>query len=347
MTTKDTKQKTKTSLMDELKSIKGVLDTDDDNVPLLLDDKLPDDDDIPVLAEEDDGDVPILADDDDVPVLTSSETIANKSSLDAAIRQLESMELSPKAGKVTSGKVESLEEKIRNNAAPPLFEDKATTVRENPFLKKPTDRFSESRKQAEEALQSVIAHSRAAAPPNKPAVFESKQPTATPLMEDHHSDSPIDFTDNPFLKASSAAVPVSTPNKSAAPAAAAKEKEDGADEILKLLDEDSGLDIDLGDDFGDLVDIDVDALIAEKPAPKPPANKQTPPKPAAKPASSQTVTGDKLNQLVDEVIDEYLVVLEAALKKKLKTQINQIVDEVGDEYLVILEAALKKKLQEK
>ena len=34
-------------------------------------------------------------------------------------------------------------------------------------------------------------------------------------------------------------------------------------------------------------------------------------------------------------------------EKKLKTQINQIVDEVGDEYLVILETALKKNLQGK
>jgi len=312
MTTKDVKQQTKTSLMDELKSIKGVLNSDDDNVPLLLDDE----------------DIPVLADEDGVPILTAPEDDlkTNQASLDAAIRQLESMELSPRAGKAPSG---SLEEKIRNNAAPPAFQDKATTVRENPFLKKPSDRFSESRKQAEAALQAVITHSRTTAvPPPKSNTLEEKKHSAP--VTDTTSESPVEFTDNQFLKASSAApTPASFSNKKPQ-APASKEEEDGSEAILKLLEEESEVNLDLDDDFGDLVDIDVDALIAEQaPARQVPDNKQMvapPAKPNIKPASptASRPTDAALDDIVNEVVEEYMVILEAALKKKLKEKLPDL-----------------------
>lgn len=202
MGNKDTEKKTKTSLMDELKSIKGVLNTDDDNIPLLLDDNQTTGDD----------DIPVLASDDDIPVLTSpDEATVNKASLDAAIRQLESMELSPKSTKTRPEKTGG-------------FDDKATTIRENPFINKnPTDRFAESRKQAEEALKSVISHSRAIGQGTRP----------TPAVE----------------------------TKPAKPAqvAPADTEENAAADILKLLDDEPATEAGKTGDFGELLDIDTDA----------------------------------------------------------------------------------------
>jgi len=316
MATKDINKNTKTSLMDELKSIKGVLDADDDNVPLLLDDE-----EVPVLSDAED-DVPLLLDDDDeVPVLTSPAIEANKASLDAAIRQLESMELSPKANKATASKPASLEEKIRANAAPPLIkDDQQTRIRENPFLKKNVnDSFAESRKHAEEALKSVISHSRAISKPARPAPEESR--SAMVSVKDSPADGAIDFTDNQFLKSSSA--PQSTAptaaQKQAAPTATTEK--DGSENILKLLDEESEVELDIDEGFGELVDIDVDALIAEKtPAVKTPPAK----KPVATPPLKNKSTEKELDQLVDEVIDEYMFILEAALKKKLKEKLPDL-----------------------
>ena len=303
MSSKDIKTSTKTSLMDELKSIKGVLNSDDDNIPLLLDDN----------------DIPVLAGDDDIPVLTSPDDIAaasNKASLDAAMRQLESMELSPRSNKARTDKSVDLEEQIRTNAAPPLFDDpNATTVRENPFLaKKPTDRFAESRKQAEEALKSVIAHSKAMSNPAKPGA-DAKAPMA---IKDNPSETPIEFSDNQFLAASSAQP---KPNPVPVPPKQSPHGEDASAEILKLLNEepavtaDPDLDLDLGDEFGELVDIDVDALINEKPVT---------PKTISSPASPGKKTDAQINDLIDEVINEYMVILEVALRKKLKEKLPDI-----------------------
>jgi hypothetical protein len=269
MSSKDTEKKTKTSLMDELKSIKGVLNADDDNIPLLLDDEQAADDNIPVLAG-----------DDDIPVLTSPDELnANKASLDAAIRQLESMELSPKSNKSRPDKT----------AKP---DDKATMVRENPFIaKNPTDRFAESRKQAEEALKSVISHSR--------AISQATRPPAPAVAE-----KPIEFT------AEAAAAKVVKP----APAGADDDENASAD-ILKLLDEEPEVQLDLGDDFDELVDIDVDALINEKTAAAKTSPKTSPP---------VKKTDAQIDAVINEVIEEYMIILEAALKKKLKEKLPDL-----------------------
>lgn len=292
MASKDiNKQTTKTSLMDELKSIKGVLNTDDDNIPLLLDDE----------------DIPVLASDDDIPVLTSpDEAIANKASLDAAIQQLESMQLSPKSSKAEPDKASSLEQKIRNNAAASSFEDKATTVRENPFMaKKPTDRFAESRKQAEDALKSVIAHSKAMSNPAKPAA-EAREHTAAP--KEAPPKKPIEFTAD------------ATADKSAIPKPQqvnAAVEEDASAAILKLLDEASDItsDLGLGGDFGELVEIDVDALIREKPVV---------PKTAAPSLPVGKIMDAQIDAIIDEVVEEYMIILEAALRKKLKEKLPDL-----------------------
>ena len=220
MSSKDTEQKTKTSLMDELKSIKGVLNTDDDNVPLLLDDNLSHND------SNADDDIPVLANDDDIPVLTSPDSTAvNRASLDDAIRQLESMELSPKSNK--------------SRADESKFDSKATTVRENPFItpKNTTDRFAESRKQAEEALKSVISHSRAVQQSARPAPAAAKE---TPAQKPH------EYSADASSKAE--------PTKSVADSA--DEEENAAAEILKLLGEDNNAG-DNNSDFGELIDIEV------------------------------------------------------------------------------------------
>ena len=219
MSSKDIEKKTKTSLMDELKSIKGVLNTDDDNIPLLLDDKLLDD----KQAASDD-DIPVLANDDDIPVLTSpDDATVNKASLDAAIRQLESMELSPKSTKTRPEKT---------------FDDKATTIRENPFIaKKPTDLFAESRKQAEEALKSVISHSRAMNQPAARPAAESKTTNAEPA-------------------------PAAAPANATAVNATG---EHAAADILKLLDDETPSTASSDKDFGEMVDIDA-AVLASKSA---------------------------------------------------------------------------------
>jgi len=312
MTSKDINNKTKTSLMDELKSIKGVLNTDDDNIPLLLDDEAAADESIPVLAG-----------DDDIPVLTSPDEAAlNKASLDAAIRQLESMELSPTAAKAKPEKPADLTEKIRNNAAPPLFEDpkfdhKATTVRENPFMsKKPTDRFAESRKQAEEALMSVISHSRAISQQSsKPAaavVAEEKVPVAAP--KEQAPQNPIEFT------AETTAVKPTKPTPQTA------SDEDASADILKLLDEEPAISLDIDDEFGELLDIDVDAMINEKSvsSTQDVAAKTTAPKSTGTPSLSSKHIDSQINTIVDEVIDEYMVILEAALRKKLKEKLPDL-----------------------
>jgi hypothetical protein len=281
MASKDpNKQSTKTSLMDELKSIKGVLNTDDDNIPLLLDDKLLDDN-----GEED---IPVLAD-DDIPVLTApDEAMTNKSSLDAAIRQLESMELAPRASKTRVDKPADIAEQIRSNAAPPLFDDKATMVRANPFLtKNPTDRFAESRKQAEEALMSVIAHSKSMSSPAKPAAAKA-EPQQKPVQ------------------AAAESVAVKSESMSATV------EEDASADILKLLDDESTTS---GSGFGELIDIDVDALANNKP----PAQKTIPT--ASTPGKK---TDAQIDAIIDEVVEEYMIILEAALRKKLKEKLPEL-----------------------
>ena len=339
----------KTSLLDELKAIRGSLDNkaaashEADDIPVLTDDE----EDIPLLGNIED--IQPL-DDDDVPVLTSVEDAANKASLADALRQLESMELAPKAkpkpakqpltlaleehqpelaahqpaSAVASKPIPDLAEKIRANAAaaPAAESEEKPAARENPFFRNDQmARLDQSKKLNEQVKAG-----------NKPA--SPTKPAEENLVEEKGA---IDFHQTTAPLAQAAAAPV-----------AADEEEDGADEILKLLDEkpqqalEEELDIDaeLADidqelsSLGELTLMDEKDYAATKPATPAPAR---PAAVAAKPAAAnvppaRTEPAKAINKqaaadidkIIDEVVDEYMMVLEAALRKKLKEKLPSL-----------------------
>lgn len=285
----------KDELLKDLKSLKSSLDEDDDNVPLLLND-----DDIPVLTEDDD-DIPIL----NAPELPDDPDATNKASLEAALRQLESMELAPKSRKTTRPANQGIEDQIRANAAPPIISnEELTRVRENPFLNSNQKaQLEANRKLREEAQQAAKAN----APGQKTAA--AQRPTA-PMNEEI-----IDFTDNPFLKASTSLG--HTQNNSASPTATpSPEEEDGSAEILKELGED-----------------------ARPYQPRVPARAPVAEKKIAAPQKEADGFGDII--LEDEEESQ-------SHQKNISTkEVDLMVDEIVEEYMVILEAALRKKLKEK
>jgi len=295
----------KDELMKDLKSLKSALDEDDDNVPLLLED-----DDIPVLSD-DDGDIPIL----DAPEF--SDDANDKASLEAALRQLESMELAPKSRKAVMPPARGIEDQIRANAAAPIISnEELTRVRENPFLnsnqKAQLDANRKLREEAQQAAKTVASGQKPAAPQK-----------SAPMQEEI-----IEFTDNPFLKASTSPGSAHTA-ASAATHTPLVEEEDGSAEILKELGEDArpyqprvpakapvmakqvaATDETTVDGLGDII------LEDEEPAP---ARK---PDPAA--AGQKKLQKKEIDLIVDEVVDEYIVILEAALRKKLKEKLPDL-----------------------
>lgn len=281
----------KDELLKDLKSLKNALDEDDDNVPLLLED-----DDIPVLSD-DDGDIPIL----DAPEFPDDHSATDKASLEAALRQLESMELAPKSRKAAT-QPQGIEDQIRANAAAPIISnEELTRVRENPFLNSNQKaQLDANRKLREEAQQAA----KTAASGQKPA-----SPKPAPVQEEV-----IEFTDNPFLKASTSLGGIhTTPAATPAPLA---EEEDGSAEILKELGED-----------------------AKPYQSRAPAKASVMAKKVV--ATDETVTG--LGDIILEDDEE-----PASTQKKLsEKEVDLIMDEIVGEYLVILEAALRKKLKEK
>jgi len=300
MATKDNASSgSKDQLLKDLKSLKSALNDDDDNVPLLLDD-----DDIPVLGNDDD-DIPIL----DAPDLSTDSDAADKASLEAALRQLESMELAPKSRKTAPPHRQGIEDAIRANAAPPIIStQELTRVRENPFLNSSQKaQLEANRKLREEAAKGI-----------DPGLKPAPQKPAPPQEE------VIEFTDNPFLKASTSpggthasTTSVTTPLP--------EEPEDAAAEILKELGEDAkpyqprtatkapvaeqksvGTKEEV-DGFGDII------LEDDEPAPA----RNTVPATAIQKKLQQK----EIDLIVDEVVEEYMVVLEAALRKKLKEKL--------------------------
>jgi len=291
----------KDQLMKDLKSLKNALDEDDDNVPLLLEDE-----DIPVLANEDDDDIPVL----DTPELPETD-IANKASLEAALRQLESMELAPRSRKTASPPPRGIEDTIRANAAAPIISnEELTRVRENPFLnsnqKAQLDASRKLREEAQQAAKAAVSGQKP--PPQKSA----------PMQEEA-----IDFTDNPFLKASTSLGGAPTTSAPSAQAAAAEE-EDGSAEILK----------ELGDEAKPYL---------PRAAIKAPAVEQK----TTPPTKEEEGFGDIILEEDEPAPARHADPATAIQKKLQKKEIDLIVDEVVEEYIVILEAALRKKLKEK
>lgn len=303
-----------------------------------------DDDDIPILEDDLDEDVPLLGDDDDIPVLDAPDLghSANKASLEAALRQLEALELAPNARKKTTpdpAPKPSLEEQIRANAGTPIIhEHELTKIRDNPFLnpqqKAQLDMSRKLRDEAQTMAMITSLNKKKEAPP---------PPQKAPIDENS-----IDFTDNTFLKASAAPVSAAAPAKAPAAPIKATEKTDGAADILLELEDDTPasvptpkktspekLDLDkelaeIDEALSDLGDIIIDE---EEVAPAPPPQKTPSPSTAQPPgkvlaAPSRTTDSkqqDKeIHQIIDEIVDEYLIVLEAALRKKLKEKLPDL-----------------------
>lgn len=315
MSSKDTPDNPKHRLLDDLKSIKGVLDEGDDNIPLLDD------------AE---ADIPVLADDDDIPVLGDVEAEAdakNKASLQAALKELESLELSPKSSRsraaIDPDKIPNLEDKIRASAAPPLVKLDQPASKENPFLtKKPQDKFEASRKQAEAALQSVIAHSRAMGGKTAPPPKKEPEKAATLTVKDDPSATPVDFT--PAAKAAPVAKAPTTQEP------VTPEATDGADDILKMLGESKPVirkggaqnSNELEGAFDALVDIDLDDLgemdVNDDSMPELPTAKKVA---ATAPGS---LTEKEFDALIDEIIEECSAAFNIMLEKKLKEKLSRL-----------------------
>jgi hypothetical protein len=276
MTSKDANQQTKTQLMSDLASIKGVLETTHQNQ-----DHDVDVDDVPILTD----DVPI---DDHSPVVddgANEKEDASQASLNAAIRQLESMELSMK-------KPGNLEEKIRSNAEPPAFKDSSTNA-------------AASRKAIENTPKSAMKHPARTASHtaiSKPAIFESRQPaTRAAMIQDNPLNTPVEFSDNQFLKSSTAhnnpnLMDTAAQQRKATPSATIEE--DGSEEILKLL----------GETKGNI--LAANHYLETNTTTRQPYTPQT---------DKNTAPGNiAIDALVEEIFDEYKPVLEAALRKKLK-----------------------------
>jgi hypothetical protein len=194
----------------------------------------------------------------------------------------------------------SLEEKIRGNAAPPAFRDPGA----NPVT---------SHKPAEGAPKTAMKHPARTASHNavsKPAIFEAKQPTQTrnTIIQDSPLNTPVEFTNNQFLKSSTARnnpnlMDPATQQRKAAPSATAEE--DGSEEILKLLGETKG-----------------SVLAANHYLETNTTTRQ----PTAPQADKNLASGNiAIDTIVEEVIDEYLAVLEAALRKKLKEKMLEMI----------------------
>ncbi len=313
MPSKDSKSPgSKADLLKDLKSLKNTLNEDDDNVPLLLGDE---DDDIPVLADEE---VPILGEDteDDIPILDtpaeSHDRAADKASLEAALRQLESMELAPKSRKSTpaapasanvTSSPQNLEEQIRANPAPPIIShEELTKVRENPFLNpKQKAQLEMTRRLQEEAKKTAMI-----------TALNKKKPVVPPSASQNTSEGAIEFTDNPFLKAS-AATSTSTQagNSPAHKSLPPDSEENGAADILKELGETLDIDAELANidtELGSLGEI-----ILENDKTKPPTN-----------PVNKKLPQKQIDLMIDEIVEEYLVVLEAALRKKLKEKLPDL-----------------------
>jgi hypothetical protein len=277
MASNETTQQTKTQLMSDLGSIKKTLDASDDHAHEV------DDDDVPILTDD-----VIFEDDHDDD--EADEADASNASLNAAIRQLESMELSMKKSDKKPG---SLEEKIRNTAAPPAFRED-TRARDNPFLNSPAKAQTDTRKPG------AMQPKQAAA---SKAVFESKQPiTRTAMVQDNPLNTPVEFTDNQFLKSSTAKVNPNLMDPATAKKAnhpTTRIEEDGSEEILKLLGEQK-YDIRSTNHYLDAA----------------PSSRQTEPARSDRPAAAGSNIA--IDALVEEIFEEYKPVLEAALRKKLK-----------------------------
>lgn len=301
MSPKDDHNHPKTRLLDDLKSIKGTLDEDDDNIPLLGDE-----DDIPVLANEED--VPVLSEVDD------NSDARDKASLQAALRELESLELSPKASRARATveaekPIPSLEDKIRASAAPPLVKIDEKPEKENPFLaKKPRDKIEESRKQSDAALQSVIAQSRSMSGKTSGTPKKEPEKAAALTIKDDPSATPVDFKPTPKPATAKTESAKTAAKSSATPA---PEPDDAADEILKMLGEpkpvikkggsqtDNNLEgSELEGAFDALADIDIDNL--------------------------GQMSTEELDLLIDEVVEECSAAFNALLEKKLREKLSRL-----------------------
>ena len=259
-------------LMKDLTSLKQTLDEDDDNIPMLLGDE----DDVPLLQAEEE-DVPLLEETD---FSNTSRSSADKASLEAAMRQLESMELAPRARTsaptpLTTPKL-SLEEQIRANAEPPLPETENKS-KSNPFLK--TQQMAQlelSRRLREEAKRTALISS-----------LNKKKDTAPPPPPPAPAAAPV---------APAPPAPVETRAAPATPAPA--EEEDAAAEILKELEDHS-----------------------------PVAKKTEAPQVGNKPSAAATPvapSAQDVEAIIDEIVEEYIIVLEAALRKKLKEKLPDL-----------------------
>jgi len=269
-------------------------------------------------------DVPILTDDvlfdDDHPIAQASSAPAaprhEDPSFNAAIRQLESMELSS-ARTTTTRPVTAQQPALNPNAA-------------NRPASRPEQRTS--------TQQAVIPPSKPPARPvtasmQRPAVFDSK-PSASSIrmamIQDNPLDTPVEFTENQFLKSSTSKVnanlmdPAKKPQQTQRPATSTDE--DGSEQILKLLGE-KKIDIRTANHY-----LEADANTnTRRPSSPPPQQRVRDPfydmdRPEPPRQSVAAAPGGlDMDALVEEIIDEYKPILEAALRKKLKEKMLEMI----------------------
>jgi hypothetical protein len=352
----ENKQKAKAELLDELKSISGLLNEEEtDDIPMLGEGG--EDDDIPMLDSSDDDDIPVLASDE-----PSSEL--DEASLQEAMAKLESMDLSPKLRKnKNTGEQQtppeeganeneehqtemdlgnSLIDKIRANAQPPIYRQDEEKSEENPFLNRDTLEKLEQTKRAaaeakaaraipqeeptetieeieEEEARSLddelddipfVDDSAEETTPEEPATEEPNEaPSVRAALEARKKEANQNKKEDHAKSIQEMAARISQTRKKKPAPAPGQEKEqskDASEELLKALDEDS----------------------------------------AGSPSSPSRPSDEAMQEVIDGIVDEYIILLENALMAKVKECVNALADEVAEDYHDILEAAMRKKLQE-
>jgi len=325
MSTKDTQNNAKDALLNELQSIKGLLDEDDDIPVLSDDDDIPvlgdeeediptldgDDFDIPVLGDADD-DIPVLGDEEDTPMLGTSteETSMTDSSLQAALSELESLQLSPKASKTRAANESTAEVEIEPEAEPlPEPEPAPEPAKANESASADTaEEEAPSPSDKMRAIAQRISAARSKAGKKTAESTHMEQEEYQPELSLNSTAKPGDSilakiqsnADEQQQEAKVIPEPVysedpTTIRNQAIQLPEDDEEEDGSAELLKMLEDD----------------------------PKPIPNARTPEQ--MTPSTQLPLSEEEIDRIVDEVAEEYMVVLEAALKKKLKSKISDLV----------------------
>lgn len=321
METKDTKE----ALLGELESITGLLD-DDDDIPMLLDDE----DDIPILGADKEEDIPLLNDtEEDIPLLADvddDELDLDDHSLKAALSELESMELAPKSQKTKLNEQPEPEPKIISNPADTMqaMAQRISTAR-NKAHKNKTKKSAPG-----ESLMAQIQNN-AAEPIIKPLQntnAEKENPFLSNSTKDRLESSKrlTQESLHSAIKKADETAPNSSHQSSSE--VSNKPQVQPKDELIAftaseatelIINSETTIDNQKEEDYDeDGSEALLDILDED--------DSSTPPETIPNtPVEEKPLSMADIDQMVEEVTEEYMPIFEAALKKKLKEKLTNLI----------------------